>query len=215
MMPKSTGTRSPFDEDVAGMHVGVEEAVAEHLLEEHLGGLGQDHVGLEARRDQGLALVRGDAAHPLERQDPARGALPVHPRHAKAFVLGAVLGELRSGCCLEPQVHLHPRRGGDGLHHRDRPEPAAGRLQPLDPGGDPGEEVEVARHQALDVRPQHLDRDRLALAGHGEVHLRDRRRGHGAVVEAREQVLDRTAQLELDHAARHGRIEGLQRILQL
>ena len=41
MMPKSTGTMRPsaIDEGVAAMHVGMEEAVAEHLVEEGLGAL--------------------------------------------------------------------------------------------------------------------------------------------------------------------------------
>ena len=118
MMPKSTGTRSPFgvDEDVAGVHVGVEEAVAEHLLEEALGGAcARIRSGSKPAAISAVALVRGDAADPLQGQHPARGALPVDPRHAKALVLGEVLGELRGGRRLEPQVHLEPGPGRDGL----------------------------------------------------------------------------------------------------
>ncbi len=53
------------DEHVAGMHVGVEEAIPEYLLEEDLGGLRQNLVWLHAGFDQGVPFIGGDPADPL------------------------------------------------------------------------------------------------------------------------------------------------------
>ena len=197
------------------MHVGVEEAVAEHLLEEALGRAREDLVGIEARRDQRGALVGGDPADPLERQHPARGALPVDPRHAEALVAREVLGELGGGGRLEAQVHLEPGPEREGLDHLDRLEAAEAGLEALDPGRDPGEEVDVAHHLALDAGPQDLDRDLLARGGDAEVHLGDRGRGDRPVVEAREQLGERPAELALDQLAGERAVERRQVVLQL
>ena len=67
------------DQHVAGVHVGVEEAVAEHLVEEHHGRLRQDRVGVVAVRDQRLALVGGQARDPLEGDDALRRSAASRP----------------------------------------------------------------------------------------------------------------------------------------
>ena len=157
-----------------------------------------------------ISAARSSEAMPLTRSRVStRRAVrsPVDPRHAKAFVLGAVLGELRGRRRLEPQVHLQPGRGRDGLHHLDRPEPAqlpaaAARPRPRSRRRSRGRASIAASMPGRST----LTATSLALAGHGEMHLRDRGRGDRPVVEAREQLLDRPAQLGLDHAARHGRI---------
>ena len=164
MMPKSTGTRSPLASTkmLPGCMSAWKKPSRNTCLKKLSAARGEDLVGIEAGRDQRGALVGGDAADPLERQHPARGALPVDPRHAEALVAGEVLGELGGGRGLEAQVHLEPGPEREGLDHLDRLEAAVAGLQALDPGREPGEEVEVARHLALDAGPQHLDRDLLA-----------------------------------------------------
>ncbi len=104
------------DQHVAGMHVGMEEAVAEHLIEEDHRRLGQDRVGIEAVPDQLGALVGRQARDPLEGHHPAARAAPVHLRHLEALVLEAVLAELGRGRGLQAQVHLVPGGGGQHAH---------------------------------------------------------------------------------------------------
>ena len=140
----------------------MEEAVAEHLLEEALGRAREDPVGVEARLDQRVALIRGDPADALQGQHPPRGALPVDPRHAEAWIVLEVLRQLRGRGGFEAEIHLEAGPERQGLDHLDRLEAAVGGLQALDPGRDPDEEVEIARHLALDAGPQDLDRDLLA-----------------------------------------------------
>ena len=57
------------------------------------------------------------------------------------------------------------------------------------------------RHEPRDLRPLHLDHDLLARAQPRRVHLRDRRRGEALLVEAREHLLERPAELLLDDRA--------------
>ncbi len=114
------------------MHVAVEEAVAEHLVEEDLGRLRHDPVGIEPGRDQGVALVGGMAGDPLHGQHPAAGPLPVHSRHAKALVVAAVLRQLDRGRRLEAEIDLAAGRGGEDVDHLDRLVVAKLRLGALD-----------------------------------------------------------------------------------
>ena len=190
------------DEGVAAMHVGMEEAVAEHLVEEGLGGLAHDDVGIVAGGDDGVAVADRDAVDPLLGHHPLRGAVPVDRRRAIVGIVAEVLAQLLRGGGFHAQVHLDPHHVGEGLDRFDRPQPAEARLGALDQLGHPVEEVEIAREGRLDAGPQDLDRDGAAVGRGGEVDLRDRGGGDRRVVEARVQRLDRLAELELDGAPR-------------
>ena len=69
-----------IDEGVAAMHVGMEEAVAEHLVEEGLGALLHDDIGIVAGGDDGVAIADRDAVDALQRQHALGGAVPVDGR---------------------------------------------------------------------------------------------------------------------------------------
>ena len=113
--------------------------------------------------DHAVAVVGGEALDPLQGQHPARRAPPVDARHAKTGIVGAVLGELGRGRRFQAKIHLHARRGREGLDRRRRLQAPDARLQPFDPGRDPGEQIEIGGHLLLDPRPQDLDRDLLAV----------------------------------------------------
>ena len=118
MMPKSTGTMWPARSTKAlpPMHVGVEEAVAEHLVEERLGALLHDGVGIVAGGDDGVAVADRDAVDPLERQHALGGAVPVDGGRAVAGIVGEVLAQLLGGGRLHAQIHLDPHDVGEGAH---------------------------------------------------------------------------------------------------
>ena len=80
------------DEQVARMHVGVEETVAQCVPQEGLDHRAAEVLEIEALGDKSGAVVEVDGLDPLQRQDVARGAVPVHGRHAE---IGIVLGVLR------------------------------------------------------------------------------------------------------------------------
>ena len=100
MMPKSKNTIGPVvDVEVAGVQVAVEQAVPQAALEEaeqqRLDQLGAVESGLADGGD----VVDADALHPLHRQHPLAGQIPVHLRHTD------VLAQRRGVQVRDPGVH--------------------------------------------------------------------------------------------------------------
>ena len=167
----------------------MEEAVAEHLVEEGGGGLGEDGADIVAGGDERGAVVDADADDALQRQHALAGAPPVDARHAEIGIAGEILGELGGGGGFEPQIHLDAHRLGEGAHDLDRLQAAQARLGALDEAGEPEEEVDVAREGGGDAGAQDLDRDLLAVGGDGEMDLGDRGGGDRHVLEGGEEAL--------------------------
>ncbi len=94
------------DKNVAGMQIGMEKAVAEHLLEKRVGCFAQQIVDRMTAGDERLAVIDPDPGDAFGGQHGAAGALPIDLRHAKSRVAGEILGKLGSGGRLEAQVHL-------------------------------------------------------------------------------------------------------------
>ena len=181
----------------------MEEAVAEHLVEERRGALAHHGIGIVARRRQWRRGRRSACRRPApassraarcgpsrwparDRPDRRRNSRPA-PRPPRPP-------------CADPSRPAPRRRRRctefDGL------QPAEARLGALDQLGHPVEEIEIAREGLLDTGPQHLHRDVAAVGGDGEMHLGDRGGGDRHVLELREQRVDRPAKLELDRCAR-------------
>ena len=78
MMPKSSAMKrgssqaGRVDPDVAGMRVGVEEIVAEHLLVEHPHALGGERLAIEAGGVDRGDVVAAHAVHALQGQHAHR-----------------------------------------------------------------------------------------------------------------------------------------------
>ncbi len=137
--------------------------------------------------DDRLAFVDRNAHDPLGRQHPPAGAGPVDLRHVEVGILGEVLGQLRGGGGLEPEVHFHFDRlcqHADRFHRLETP---PFRASGLDQFRDPEEEIEVTGESLFDPGPQNLDRDFATVGTDREMNLGDRRRGDGFVVEPLEQ----------------------------
>ncbi len=69
------------DEDVAGMHVGMEETVAEHLGEEDLDAGARQFRNIDALLAQSFDLAYRRAAHALHHHDLAAAEVPEDLRH--------------------------------------------------------------------------------------------------------------------------------------
>ncbi len=108
MMPKSTKTSLPSASTnrLPGMHVGVEEAVAQRVAQEGLDHRARQMLEIEALGFERGAVVQRRAVDPFQRQHVLGGAVPVHRRHAEVGIGLGVLRHLRQRGGFEPQVHL-------------------------------------------------------------------------------------------------------------
>ncbi len=68
-------------EDVAGVHVGVEEVVPEHLREEDLHTVRGEHRDVCALGSQGIHVADGHAADALHDHHIDAAEIPIHRRH--------------------------------------------------------------------------------------------------------------------------------------
>ena len=193
MMPKSTATSRPcvVDEQVAGMHVGVEEAVAQRMAQEAL-----DHRAAEALQIEALGFERGAIGRAA-----CRRSIPASARRARCDPSRPpARGNPDRPWCSPPSPRARPLRAADPsrsrpsgasvVDHLDQPQPPRLGRQALGLARGEEKRVEIDLEAPLDAGPQHLDRDGAAAAvGHdlGAMHLRDRGGGDRRA-EAREQL---------------------------
>ncbi len=169
------------DEQIAGMHVGVEEAVAQRVAQEAL-----DHVAAKRRQVEALGRKRGvvverRAVDPFEREHFARGAVPVDAGHAKVGVLAGVLGHFGQRGRFQPEIHFDRHRAGERRHRLDRTQPLRFEREIFRLARGVEESVEIGLEAPLDAGPQDFHRHRLAravLVDLGAMHLRDRGGGN-------------------------------------
>ena len=109
-----------IDEQIAGMHVGVEKAVAQRVAQEALNHIAAERRQVEAARFERGAVVERRAVDPFQRQHFARGAVPVDGRHAEVRIVLGVLGHLGSGGGFQPEIHFDRHRAGERRHRFDR-----------------------------------------------------------------------------------------------
>ena len=174
------------DVQVAGVQVAVEQAVPqpalEHAEQQRLDQLGAVEAGLA---DRG-GVVDADAVHPLHRQHPLAGVVPVHLRHPDVLAERRGVhvrhpGVHRLG--LEPEVELLGEVVGEVGDDVLGGQPPA-QLGQLDELRAALEDLQVGGDAAADAGPLDLDDDLLAAVQGRVVHLRDRGRREGLVLEA-------------------------------
>ncbi len=203
------------DEDVARVHVGVEEAVAEYLGEEHLHpALGQQlHVGAVGLQRRNV----GDrnAVDPLHHQHLLTAVLGEHLGHVERLGAGEVAAQLDGVGGFAHQVELVE----DGLailfHHLDGAQPSALGHETGHQTGQRLHQSQVGLDDRLDVGTDHLDDDLAAvLLQPGGVHLGDGGRRQRCLVEIVKQGLDGATQARLYLAAGRLTTEGRHPVLQ-
>ena len=188
-------------EEIALVEIGMKEAVDHRLPQE---GADQDRrqsLQIVPRLDQCLAVGVLDAVDPLERHHPARSAGPVDRRHVEAAFGDEILAKLGRRRRLAPQVQFP--RGPLPEMSDDRPGPEPRRLaaHPLDLRRRPFVGLERPGEILLDIRPEHLDRDEVALGGDRAVDLCDRGGADRLLVDMGEDFLQGLLQPQLDRLA--------------
>ena len=176
--PEVDGDKAPgiVDEQISGMHVGVKKTVAQRMAQESLDHGASEMLEIEVLGLEPRTIRERRGLDPFEREDVARGALPVHLRDPEIRVVAGILRHLREGGGFEPQIHLERDRAPQGVDHFNEAQPTRFGGHPLRIAGGKREGVEIGRKSPLDARPQHLHRHGAAseLAVHfGAMHLRD------------------------------------------
>ena len=196
------------------MHVGVEEAVAEHLGEEdlHAGGgeLGNVHAGFP----QALDLADRDALHAVHHHHVFRAPVPIHFGHGEQRRIPEIASELRAVGRLPHQIELVFQMFLELGDHLARTQAPAVGEQRLDQSRQRIEQADVVRDHRADAGAQHFHRDRFAVRQAREMHLRDRSRGDRHGVEFDESFAHGLAQGGFDGGDGGPRIERWHAVLQ-
>jgi hypothetical protein len=196
------------------MHVGVEEAVAEHLGEEDLYARRGQRSNIYSFFQENIFSRNRHAAHPLHHDHALRAELPVHLGHGEQRRAGEVAPQLARVRRLAHQIELLVQVAGELRHHFARLQPLALGAA-LDQAGGGLKQRQVLGDRLFDARPQHLDRDLAAVLEGGEMYLRDRGARVGLALEGREHLADADTEAALDLAG--GKLGGERRhaVLQL
>ena len=184
----SSGARR-VDPDVAGVRVGVEEVVAEHLRVEQAHAFLGERLAVDAGRIERGEVVDRDAVHALQRQHALVGVRPDAPRARR---------DRREPSEIAPQQRWRWRLRAAGRARSSasfsifgddvaRADLVGVRMGALDRRGERAQQRDVARRSALaDVRAAAPSpRPRGRPCRRRRVHLRDRSRRQRRVVEAR------------------------------
>ncbi len=204
-------------QDVAGVHVGVEEAVAKHLREEDLHAVARQLMRVDAGRTQFVGVRDAHAVHALHHEHLRGAPVPEHLGHQQQLGLGEVTAQLAGVGGLAHQVEFVVQVLVELGDHLARLQALAVRPQLLHPRGHVAHQREVAVDHRQHAGTQHLHGHLAAVVGTaaqgGEVHLRDRGAGHRMMVEAMEQRRQRLAQRSLDNGGRDLGVERRHTVL--
>ena len=150
------------EKQIAGVHVGMKEAVAQRMAQETLDHLAPEVGQIDLRLLEPRMIGERNAVDPFHGQDIVRGAIPVDGGHAKVRIVAGVLRHLRQRGRLQPQIHLHRDRARHGVDDLDQPQPP--RFGRIDLGlvRDEEEIGKVAAEARGHIGPQHLHRHRLS-----------------------------------------------------
>ena len=184
---------------VAGMRVGVEDAVYKNLLE----------VGAEQLFGQGGPVNFGalDGAHRrdlrtfdvVHRQHTCRREVVDGERNDNELEVLQLAGERDEVPRLFAVIQLGHQRPAELLEHADRVHVPGGAAEPIEQRRDFVEGVEIFQDTVLDTGPLHLDRDPASAAEHGAVHLPERGRGDRRRIEFHEGLRHANAEFLLDN----------------
>ncbi len=202
------------DENVAGVHVGMEEAVAKNLREEDFhAALGEQfHVGALIRQAGHVGDLQ--AVDTLHDQHFRAAPVPVDLWHVKQVGAFEVASQLAGVGRFTQQVEFVV----DGLfiihHHLHRVQQAGIGRHALGGAGQNEQPRQVLTDDRLEAGAYHFDHDFFTGLQAGGMHLSDRSGRQRLLVEAAEHVTDARAELFFDQLDRQLLIERRHAVLQ-
>ena len=205
------------NEDVARMHVGMKEAVAEDLREKDLDPGCREFRQADTIGAEPVDLRNRRPLHPLHDHDGPRAVVPVHLGHDQQRRVGEVAAQLRGVGGLTHQIQLVAQILGELGDHLARLQATCIRPKSVEQDGKGVEQCDVVIDDRKHVRAQDLDRDfvtAILFLQPGEVNLGDRGRSDRYRVELGKHVARRTVIRLLDFRQRQMRIKWRHAILQ-
>ena len=186
-------------EHVGRMRIAVEEPVTEDHRHPGLRHQISDGASLLERPTLRIQIGHLDPVEPLERQNPGARIGPEDPRHANVRMAGEVAVECVRVPRLEPVVELLPDRARELVDKLLRVDEVEGTHSFLGYAGRLIEQRDVGLDLSRRARTLHLDGDLPPVRQRGAMHLSDRGGGDRRLVELREELGDREAEILLDH----------------
>ena len=202
------------DKNIAGVHVGVEEAVAEHLGEENLHATFGQHLHVGTLVGQGLKVGDLDPVDTLHHQHFGAAPVPVDLRHIHQRRAFEVAPQLTGVGRFAQQVEFVVNGFFVVADHIHRVQQAGVGAQALGGTGKDKEPGQIRADDRLEARAHHLDHHFFAGLELGRVNLGHRGRGQRFDVETAEHLADFGAELFFDQLDRQLRVKRWHAVLQ-
>ena len=183
-----------IDEDVAGVHVGMEETMMEDLREEDLDPGAREGRDVDSFVPEDLHLRDRRAVHPLHHHHALRAKVPVDRGYDKERRRRKITSELARVRGLAHEVELIVDMARKLGHHVPGAQALAVGPEALHQRGTGLQKGEVTLHGGLDAGSQHLYRNFGAAVQPRQVHLRDRGARNRALFKPSEHLVKLPAQ---------------------
>ena len=163
--------RPDAHQDVARVHVGVEEAIAEDLREENLHAIARELFQIDAGGAHAVELADGDTVDPLHHQHVAPAVVPVHLRDAQQRGTLEVALELIGVGGLAHQIQFVVQVVVEFVDHLHRAQPPGVGRQAHGQRGAGAQQAQVVLDHVQHARAQHLHGHLGAVVQSGTVNL--------------------------------------------
>ncbi len=202
-------------ENIAGMHVGMEKIIAEHLREKDLDPVRRELGDIRARGTQPLEIVDDDSVDALHHHDVHPAVVPEDFRDVQQRRSGEVALQLGRVPRLAKQIQLI--QNGLAVFAHQLGGPQAARIRPIffRQVRERGKHFEVALDDFTHAGTQDFDHHLAAGFQRRHVHLSDRRRGQRRGFETAENIRERPGKRLFDGGDRRIAAERRNAVLKL
>ena len=200
-------------EYVPWVHVAMEEAVTEHLIEEASRCRFGDFADVMPGSFQRFDVINPDSLDPFYDQHARGGVLEIDPGNCDSGIASHVFGKLAGGSRFQPQIKLDVGNLRELVNRGDKLEPPQIGGRPLENSRQGIEQGGVGLHAPANAGTKKLHRHPSSVDQLGLVNLCDRGCRHRLVVKLPEDLGDGPAGLCLDPPPRQRTRKGREAVL--
>ena len=189
------------DEDVAGVRVGMKEALLQNHGKQGVGNTPCQHGAGFRRHPVDIGMAQEGAADIFLHQNLAVGILGIDLGNVDERMAGKGIGETLHIAQFERQIGFPGQAAGKILNHLNRPVAAGFGDFRFDEGCQMVQNTQIRAYAFFDVRPLDFNRHPFAVAQNRAVHLCDGRAADRFAVQAGEYLVHRPAEPCLNQRA--------------